>query len=179
MNIGKKILFYRKKNQISQEQLAEKIGVSRQTISNWELEETIPDVKQLLKLAEIFVVSLDDLVNYEVKEKENNNNREIMIVSEIENVIVNCSKVQSSQKFQGGKQSPKYALFSVDNSNNKTFSNNIFLGWYKDKEDVTKEILEIAKALSNGVPMYSLKYNVSVDRKLLGMSLKLKKDKEN
>ena len=46
MEIGNKILELRKKANLSQEQLAEKINVTRQTISKWELNETTPDIKQ-------------------------------------------------------------------------------------------------------------------------------------
>ena len=46
MELGKQIYELRKKANLSQEQLAEKVGVSRQTISKWELGETAPDIKQ-------------------------------------------------------------------------------------------------------------------------------------
>lgn len=68
MEIGNKILELRKKNNLSQEVLAEKVGVARQTISKWELGETSPDLKQSKKLSEIFNVSLDELVSNEIKE---------------------------------------------------------------------------------------------------------------
>ena len=44
MDLGNKIMTLRKKNNLSQEDLAEKVGVTRQTISKWELEETTPDI---------------------------------------------------------------------------------------------------------------------------------------
>lgn len=62
MDIGKKITELRKKENITQEQLAEKIGVSRQTISKWELGETSPDIKQAKKLANIFQININELV---------------------------------------------------------------------------------------------------------------------
>ena len=49
MEIGNKIMELRKKNNLSQEELAEKVGVARQTISKWELGETAPDLKQAKK----------------------------------------------------------------------------------------------------------------------------------
>ena len=61
MNIGQNILNLRKGANLSQEQLAEKMGVTRQTISNWELDESSPDLKQGRELSKIFNVSLDDL----------------------------------------------------------------------------------------------------------------------
>lgn len=55
----------RKYHRLSQEDLAEKIGVTRQAIAKWEAGETIPDLEKCRLLAEIFEVSLDDLANYE------------------------------------------------------------------------------------------------------------------
>ena len=74
MEIGKKIYELRKKNNYSQEQLAEEMNVVRQTISKWELSETAPDLKQAKTLAKIFKVSLDELTNndiskYDIKTK--------------------------------------------------------------------------------------------------------------
>ena len=66
MNLGNKITNLRKQNNLSQEELAEKVGVTRQTISNWELEETTPDINQAKKLSNIFNISLDELTNNNV-----------------------------------------------------------------------------------------------------------------
>ena len=68
MEIGKKIMELRKKQGLSQEELAEKIGVARQTISKWELGETSPDLKQSKELSKIFNVSLDELADNDIKE---------------------------------------------------------------------------------------------------------------
>ena len=65
MKLGDKILELRKKQGLSQEQLGEKINVTRQTISNWELEETAPNPEQLKMLSKIFNVSLDELLENE------------------------------------------------------------------------------------------------------------------
>ena len=67
MEIGKKIMDLRKKSILSQEELAEKVGVARQTISKWELGETSPDLKQAKELSKIFNVSLDDLADNDIK----------------------------------------------------------------------------------------------------------------
>lgn len=58
----------RKYRHLTQEELAEKIGVTRQAIAKWEAGETIPDLDKCKILAEIFEVSLDDLANYEPDE---------------------------------------------------------------------------------------------------------------
>ena len=67
MEIGKKIMELRKKSGFSQEELAEKVGVARQTISKWELGETSPDLKQAKELSKIFNVSLDELTDNDIK----------------------------------------------------------------------------------------------------------------
>ena len=55
---------------LSQEALAEKLGVTRQTIAKWELGESTPDIMLCVSLAELFGVSLDDLVHYDEAEKK-------------------------------------------------------------------------------------------------------------
>ena len=67
MELGKQIYELRKKANLSQEQLAEKVGVSRQTISKWELGETAPDIKQAQVLSQVFSVSLDELTGNDTK----------------------------------------------------------------------------------------------------------------
>ena len=67
MEIGEKILELRKKMDLSQENLAELMGVARQTISKWELNETSPDLKDAKKLSKIFNVSLDEITNNDIK----------------------------------------------------------------------------------------------------------------
>ena len=67
MDLGNKISDLRKKENLSQEKLAEKLGVTRQTISKWELGETAPDILQAKKLSKIFNVSLDELTDNDIK----------------------------------------------------------------------------------------------------------------
>ncbi len=62
MQVGKQIQHYRKENNLSQDDLAEIIFVSRQSISNWERGATYPDIQNLLLLSKVFEVSLDKLV---------------------------------------------------------------------------------------------------------------------
>ncbi len=59
------IVRLRKINQMTQEDIAEAVGVSRQAVAKWESGETIPDLEKCKLLAEFFGVSLDDLANYE------------------------------------------------------------------------------------------------------------------
>ena len=67
MDVGIRIKKYREKQNISQDELAEKIFVSRQTISNWENSKSYPDIKSLLLLSDIFKVSLDDFMKGDIE----------------------------------------------------------------------------------------------------------------
>ena len=58
----------RKINQLTQEDIAEELGVTRQSVAKWEAGESIPDLDKCKQLADIFGVSLDDLANYEPEE---------------------------------------------------------------------------------------------------------------
>ncbi|MBP3656820.1 MAG: helix-turn-helix transcriptional regulator [Clostridia bacterium] len=66
MELGKHIRQLRQEAQLSQEALAERVYVSRQTISNWENEKSYPDVNSLVLLSEVFQVSLDKLIKGDI-----------------------------------------------------------------------------------------------------------------
>ena len=65
MRFEEKIVELRKQKGLSQEELAEQLGVSRQAVSRWELGQTLPDIPNLLQLCELFGVSADYLVRDE------------------------------------------------------------------------------------------------------------------
>ena len=66
MNLGTQIKKYRSALELSQEELAEKIFVTRQSVSNWENNKTYPDIKSLLMLSELFEISVDELIKGDV-----------------------------------------------------------------------------------------------------------------
>ncbi|MCI9280472.1 MAG: helix-turn-helix transcriptional regulator [Bacilli bacterium] len=68
MNVGARIKKHREKQNISQDELALKVFVSRQTISNWETNKSYPDIKSLTMLSNIFHVTLDDFIKRDIKE---------------------------------------------------------------------------------------------------------------
>ena len=67
MELGNQIKRYRNEGNLSQEALAEKVYVSRQTVSNWENDKSYPDVKSLLLLSEVSHTSLDTLIKGDVE----------------------------------------------------------------------------------------------------------------
>lgn len=70
MSLGNSLFNARKKSGLSQEDVAEKLGVSRQTISKWETDETLPDIRQSKKLAVLYHLTLDELIDFDADVKE-------------------------------------------------------------------------------------------------------------
>ena len=71
MTVGEKIQAYRKRLGMSQEELGQKLLVSRQTISLWEKDQTVPTIDNLIRLREIFGVSVDEILGFETIEQNN------------------------------------------------------------------------------------------------------------
>lgn len=175
MGFAKNLKQIRKENELSQEELAELLGVSRQAVSKWEQGVGYPEVEKLLLLSNTLNVSLDSLMSTRFAKEEKANiekiPRNILITSPHENVIVNCHKVSSSQKFMAGRHSPHYALFGISIGSSFWGEPTTFLGWYADHESISKEIEEIKKAIIAGMVSYELKYSVKVEKHLLGMKI--------
>ncbi|MBP3841467.1 MAG: helix-turn-helix transcriptional regulator [Bacilli bacterium] len=70
MKFGDKLVELRKKNGYSQEELAEKLGVSRQSVSKWESNNTYPETDKIVQIANIFDCSMDDLINDKITDVE-------------------------------------------------------------------------------------------------------------
>lgn len=91
----------RKKSGLSQEEVAEKLGVSRQTISKWELDETLPDIRQAKKLSSLYHLSLDKLIDYDVE------------VEEIERVIEKTSEATQQKIDWNAVWGKKYPVLTT------------------------------------------------------------------
>ncbi len=171
MSFGENLQTLRKKNQLSQEGLAEMLGVSRQAVSKWELGDGYPEVDKLLILSKKLNVSLDSLLGEENTPAAPENGKpsdKIRIISPNEGVIISASMVSRSQQFRGGKNSPKYALYaSAGNDKSPWGAQNTFLAWYRNLDDVTREIAEIQNALNAGAASYTLQYSVKCKQNLL------------
>ncbi len=171
MSFGKNLQTLRKKNQLSQEGLADLLGVSRQAVSKWELEEGYPEVDKLLLLSKKLNVSLDSLLGEEntpAVSEHSNPSGVIRITSPNEGVIINASKVACSQQYKGGKNSPKYALFASDGKESSPWGpQTTFLAWYRNLDDITREITEIQNAMNTGAASYTLQYSVRCRQNLL------------
>lgn len=91
MELGKQIRKYRKEQSLSQDELAEKVYVSRQTISNWENDKSYPDVNSLILLSEVFHTSIDNLIKGDVEvmkeQVKNEDRKEFEKISRIFSVL--------------------------------------------------------------------------------------------
>lgn len=91
MEIGKQIKKHRTRLGMSQEILAERIFVSRQTISNWENDKNYPDIKSLLMLSSLFEISLDQLIKGDLEEmKKQINQSDVRKFNHISAVLTAC-----------------------------------------------------------------------------------------
>ena len=70
MQLGNSLASARKKSGFSQEEVAERLGVSRQTISKWESSETLPDIRQSKQLAVLYHLTLDALIDFDLDQQE-------------------------------------------------------------------------------------------------------------
>ena len=72
MTVGEKIVKLRKEQNLTQEQFADMLKVSRQSVSKWELDSTYPDTEKLIRISKIFNCSLDYLLKDEVEQMDMN-----------------------------------------------------------------------------------------------------------
>lgn len=121
MNLGNNLFQARKKAGLSQEAVAEKLGVSRQTISKWETDETVPDIYQAKRLAKLYHLSLDERIEFDMDRKQ------------IEEVIKNTNEEKESKIDWTNVWSKKYPVLAT----------------YQNRVDKTKYALEIRKMLNN------------------------------
>jgi len=101
MSLGNSLFDARKKKGLSQEEVAEKLGVSRQTISKWETEETVPDIYQAKKLAKNYGLSLDELIDTYLDQKV------------IEEVIKNTNEKKEAKINWTNAWSKKYPVLAT------------------------------------------------------------------
>lgn len=176
MGFAENLRQLRKERNLSQENLAEIMDVSRQAVSKWEQGESYPEVEKLILLSNKLNVSLDCLFSTEIAQGDQVSatpiTGRILIISPFENVIVTCYKVISSQKMMGGKRSPQYALYGVSSGGDSFWGEpTTLLGWYANQDLLSKEVCEIHRAITQGIKTYKLRYNAMVERKWLRISM--------
>lgn len=121
MSLGNNLLKVRKRVGMSQEETAEKLGVSRQTISKWELDETVPDIYQAKKLAKLYHLTLDELTEFDPD------------IKEIQDAIDKTDEVKAAKIDWTKAWSKKYPV----------------LASYQEKVDIGNYALEIRRLLED------------------------------
>ena len=177
MSISAKIQQLRKNNGLSQEQLAEKLEVSRQAISKWENGTSYPDIEKLVLISELFNVSTDYLIKDEkISESDQSVQQSIHISRNLYIIDINKRKISTFEEFLIEKVStkgeatlitgftkanekvkiPVCALYGISKGilgiNKKTL-----LGFYASVDDAKKELTSISRA-SEKDTVYELKY---------------------
>ena len=108
MILSEKITEERKKNGWSQEELAEKLSVSRQTVSKWESAQSTPDLQKIIRMADLFQVSTDYLLRDEIEAESNQGNTEYGSTEEIQ--VRNVSMEEANEILNWKrKQAPRMA----------------------------------------------------------------------
>lgn len=106
MKLGDKLIELRKKNGYSQEELAEKLGVSRQSVSKWESNNTYPETDKIVQIANLFDCSMDDLINDKITDVESslrkNKNSVTRIWNSFLEFIIKTVNMFSKMKFTEG-----------------------------------------------------------------------------
>ena len=134
MTLGEKIYHLRMTKNISQEKLASLLKISRQSISKWESDESVPQIEKILELSKIFSISTDDLIDPEVS--------------------LNIEpKAKSGHKYFGtdGFRGESNSILTSDHA----YKVGRFLGWYfsKLKKDGERARIVIARALLKNSPI--------------------------
>ena len=106
MKFGDKLIELRKKNGYSQEELAEKLGVSRQSVSKWESNNTYPETDKIIQIANLFDCSMDDLINDKITDVEStlrkNKNNISNVFNSLLDFITSTVNMFSKMKFSEG-----------------------------------------------------------------------------
>lgn len=174
MSFSENLKKLRSEKNLSQEQLAELLGVSRQAVSKWEQDGGYPETEKLIQLADKLDVSLDALLlnrqtGAETKEPIQKNQAAISTDKKIAVHSYDGKTLNAYSKFTimtigllWGKKGKNYPRYLLTGDNGGFWDNRASLGWYKTIEDAQKELNEIYTAIENGEAAYHLKYNVKV-----------------
>lgn len=109
MSVGKNIQIYRKNLGMSQEELGQKLHVSRQTVSLWEKEQTLPTIDNLIRLKEIFGVSVDEMLGFENAEEAEEENKK----SEPKEMYTLRFEKEEIKELSKAQMNPIYKKFAV------------------------------------------------------------------
>lgn len=174
MAFGEQLKQARKERNLSQEDLAEKLGVSRQSVSKWESGTGYPETEKLITLSKLLEISLDNLLLDETPASPKGQQEHITVCSGKiaipsfdRNAVIQCQSVKCSDIAFPGKDEPRFVLNGIDKV---SFwgEHATTLGWYATKDDIQKEMEAINQAICNGLPSYELQYCAKVQCRNFG-----------
>lgn len=183
MGFAEKLKSIRKEKNLSQEQLAELLDVSRQAVSKWEQDHGYPETEKLISLATQLNISLDYLMlsNQEepvkaetkeisIKETTYLSDKRIIVKSFDGTMACSCYKFYISPILLPTYNEPKAILNGVDM---RTFwgEHSNSLGYYEHVDDAKKELQGIIDAINNCEIMYELQYYANVKIGIVGVKL--------
>ena len=180
MSFSNNLKNIRSEKNLSQEQLAELVGVSRQAVSKWEQDGGYPETEKLVQIAKKLDVSLDMLLlDKQSTDMENNNSAKNIAFFGERKIMIQTFDGKAMSAFYKftimpiafpGKNEPKCILCGTDKSS--FWGDNLAtLGWYVSIEDAQKEIDDICIAMQNGETVYNLKHHAKVKIKMFNVVL--------
>lgn len=98
MEFNNKLYNLRKQKGLSQEELANRLNVSRQTVSKWEVGDSTPDMEKLIAISDLFEISLDELVMDKAPEHIGENIAKTEIISELKEIVLTDKNKQKAKR---------------------------------------------------------------------------------
>ena len=182
MSFSDNLRSIRKEKNLSQEQLAELLNISRQSVSKWEQSEGYPETEKLIQMAKVLDVSLDSLLldrqmmtdsDYVVplERVASSPDRKLFIKSIDSMAATSYYKFEIQKNHFALKGQPVCGLFGVDKSSFFWGDNEVLLGWYTSFADAHKEMEGIYKAITAEKSVYELKHNADIKHSKAGLPL--------
>lgn len=123
MLFNEKLKMLRKESKMTQEQLAEKLNVSRQAITKWEAGDGVPDIENLKQISKVFNITIDELVkeekNVQIEEKKKYNYIEELEIDYTKHFDINICKIEEVNFIRNDEEKVKVELLSDNNDNLK------------------------------------------------------------
>ncbi len=181
MSFSENLRQVRTERHMTQEELAERLGVSRQAVSKWESDQGYPETEKLIILSRELGISLDYLFNDEAGDFVQKQEQRSVVYAPDSKITIQgydgsmylCISVTCSEVVNPSKGYPSFILAGVDKFG--FFGpHRIILGFYEEREVIQKELDEIFAAIQKGEKTYKLKYDSEVEIKGLFGVAKLK-----
>lgn len=137
IKIGEKIKYLRKKDDVTQDKLAEYLGVTAQAISRWESEVCYPDIEILPSIASFFNITIDELMGYNISEKEQN-----VIIQKITELMIKGNSKEAISEARCG-----LALYPQNYAITLLLASQIFAQMGRDDTELADEVIALCQRI--------------------------------